>query len=93
MFVSYHIITVPPFHGEERSDPCGPFLHFRTIDDARARALGMSDGRAGPGGEKLHLGLLRLPAVYPNRGGGGHIRCRSSIRVVTALMISGRGSG
>jgi hypothetical protein len=29
---------VPPFHGEERSAPCGPFLHSRTIDDARARA-------------------------------------------------------
>jgi hypothetical protein len=78
------MITVPPFHGEERSDPCGPFLHFRTIDDARA-ALSMPDGRAGPGGETLHLGLLRLLAAHPNRGSGGHIRCRSSIRVVTVV--------
>jgi hypothetical protein len=72
IFFSYHIITVPPFHGEERSDPCGPFLHFKTIDDARA--LSMLNGRAGPGGETRHLGLLGLPAVHPNRGGGGYIR-------------------
>ena len=78
------MITVPPFHGEERSDPCGPFLHFRTIDDARA-ALSMLNGRAGSGGKTLHLGLLRLPDVHPNRGGGGHLRCRSSIRVVTVV--------
>jgi hypothetical protein len=79
MFVSHHIITVPPFHGEECSDPCGPFLHFKTIDDARA-ALSLLDGRVGPGGETRHLGLLRLTAMHPNRSGGGHIRCRSSIR-------------
>jgi hypothetical protein len=30
-------------------------------------ALGMLDGRAGPGGETLHVGLLRLPAMHPDR--------------------------
>jgi hypothetical protein len=84
MFVSYYIITVPSFHGEERSDPCGPFLHFRTIDDARA-APSMLDGRAGPGGETLHLGLLCLPAAHLNHGGGEYVRCRSSVRVVTVV--------
>jgi hypothetical protein len=66
MFVSYHIITVSPFQGEGRSDPRSAFLHFGTIDDARA-ALSMLDGRVGPGGETLHVGLLRLPAVHLNR--------------------------
>jgi hypothetical protein len=78
---------VPPFHGEEHLGPCGPSLHFKTIDDARA-ALSMLDGRAGPGGETLHVGLLRLPAVHPNRGGGEHVRCRSSIRDDSGEMIS-----
>jgi hypothetical protein len=57
---------VPPFRGEKRSDPRGAFLQFETIDDART-ALGMLDGRVGPGGETLHVGLSRLPAVHPNR--------------------------
>ena len=82
MFVSYHVIKVP-FH-EEHSDSRGAFLHFMTIDNVRAM-LSMLDGRAGPGGETLHLGLLRLLAAHPNRGSGGHIRCRSSIRVVTVV--------
>jgi hypothetical protein len=84
IFFSYHIITVPPFHGEEHSDPCGPSLHFKTIDDARA-ALSMLDRRTGPVGETQHLELLRLPPVHPNRGGGKHKWCRSSIRVVTVV--------
>ena len=60
------LITVPPFRGEERSDARCAYLQFGTIDDARA-ALRVLDGRAGPGGEKLQVGLARLPAVHPNR--------------------------
>jgi hypothetical protein len=60
------IKTVPPFRGEKRSDPRSAFLKFQTIDDARM-ALQMLDGRAGPGGETLHVGLSRLPAVHSNR--------------------------
>ena len=60
------ITTVPPFRGEERSDPRGAFLQIGSIDDART-ALGMLNGRAGPGGETLQVGLTRLPAVHPNR--------------------------
>src|SRR5258708_33007281 len=59
-------MTVPPFRGEKRTDPRCAFLQFGTIDDART-ALRMLDGRAGPGGERLHVGLSRLPAVHPNR--------------------------
>jgi len=57
---------VPPFRGEKRTEPRGVFLHFRSIDDARAglRAL---DGRQGPGGETLHVTLSRMSAVHPNR--------------------------
>jgi len=56
---------VPPFRGEKRTEPRGAFLHFRSIDDARAglRAL---DGRRGPGGETLHVTLSRMSAVHPN---------------------------
>ena len=58
--------TVPPFRGEKRTEPRGAFLHFRSIDDARAglRAL---DGRQGPGGETLHVTLSPMSAVHPNR--------------------------
>ena len=72
---------MPPFRGEERSDARGALLKTGTIDDART-ALRMLDGRAGPGGETLQVGLTRSPAVHPNRlwrwayaveedGGGG----------------------
>jgi hypothetical protein len=66
MFVSYYIITVPSFHGEERSDTHGVFLHFRTEDDTHT-ALSMLrlDGRMGPGSETLRVGLLRPPARPP----------------------------
>jgi hypothetical protein len=36
------------------------------MDDARA-ALRMLDGRVGPGGKTLHVGLLRPPAVHANQ--------------------------
>ena len=57
---------VPPFRGEKRTEPRGAFLHFHSIDDARAglRAL---DGRQGPGGETLHVALSRMSAVHPNQ--------------------------
>jgi hypothetical protein len=51
---------------EERSDLCGAFLQFGKIDDA-CTALRKLDGRAGPSGETLHVGLLRLPPVHTNR--------------------------
>jgi hypothetical protein len=53
---------VPPFRGEQRSDPRGAFLHLQSIDDARA-ALRKLDGRVGPGGEILQVVLSRLPAL------------------------------
>jgi hypothetical protein len=61
-----HVITVPPFRGEELSDLRSAFLEFGRIDDART-AVRMLDGRAGPGGETLHVGLSRLPAVHTDR--------------------------
>ena len=54
---SCHVITVPPFLGEERSDLRRAFLLFGRIDGART-ALRMLDG-----GETLYVGLSRLPAV------------------------------
>ena len=60
------MITVSPFRGEERSHARGAYLQLGTVDDERA-ALRMPDGRAGTGGEKLQVGLNRLPAVHPNR--------------------------
>ncbi len=57
---------MPPFRGEKRTDPRCAFLQFGTIDDART-ALRMLDGRVGPGGETLQVGLSRAPVVHPNR--------------------------
>jgi hypothetical protein len=57
---------VPPFRGENRSDPRSAFLQFSTRGEARA-AFRMLDGRVGPGGETLHLRLSRLPVVHPNQ--------------------------
>jgi hypothetical protein len=57
---------VPPFCGGNRSDPRSAFLRFRTVDNVRA-ALRMLDGRVGPSGETLHVGLSRPPAVHPNQ--------------------------
>ena len=59
-------IIVPPFRGENESDPRGAFLQLRTIDDAR-KALRMLDGRVGPGGETLHAGLTRPSMVHANQ--------------------------
>ncbi|KAH9054768.1 hypothetical protein EDB87DRAFT_1419965 [Lactarius vividus] len=56
----------PPFRGEERSAPRCAFLHFRTIDDARA-GLHMLDGREGPGGEALRVSLSCPTAVHLKR--------------------------
>jgi hypothetical protein len=36
-----------------------------TVDDSRA-ALRLLDGRVGPGGDMLHVGLSRPPAVHPD---------------------------
>jgi hypothetical protein len=57
---------VPPFRGEQRSDPRRAFLHLKSIDGARA-ALRKLDGRVGPGGEVLQLTLSRLPVLPPAR--------------------------
>jgi hypothetical protein len=57
---------VAPFRGEERTDPRGAFLLFRSVDDARA-ALRALDGRKGPGGETLRVTLSPAPAMHPNR--------------------------
>lgn len=57
---------MPPFRGETRSDPRRALLRFRTIDGARA-ALRTLDGRVGPGGETLRVGLSRPPVVHPNQ--------------------------
>ena len=57
---------MPPFRGEKRTDPRCAFLQFGTIDDART-ALRMLDGRVGPSGETLQVGLSRAPVVHPNR--------------------------
>jgi hypothetical protein len=56
---------VPPFRGETCSDSRGAILRFRAVDDARA-ALRMLDRPVRPGGETLHMGLSRAPAVHPN---------------------------
>ena len=63
---SCRVITVPPFRGEDRSALRSAFLEFGGIDDART-ALRMLEGRAGPGGETLNVGLSRLPAVHTDR--------------------------
>lgn len=55
--------VLPPFRGEERSAPRGAFLHFRSIDDARA-GLHRLDGREGPNGEALRVSLSCFPAVH-----------------------------
>jgi hypothetical protein len=88
---------VPPFRGEKRTDPGCEFLQFGTIDDAHT-ALRMLDGRVGPGGETLQVGLSRAPAVHPNRMWGGRIRSRILqivvvVREKSVLRISGEGSG
>jgi hypothetical protein len=91
MFVSYHVITVP-FH-EEHSDSRGAFLHFMTIDNVRA-TLSMLDGRAGPGGETLHVGSLRLPAMDPSWLWWWTYKVQEQYKAKEcALRISGRGSG
>ncbi len=54
---------MPPFRGEERSGYRGAFLRFRTVDDAHV-ALRMLDGRVGPGGEVMRMGLSRPPLVH-----------------------------
>jgi hypothetical protein len=51
---------------EERSDLCGAFFAIREDRHASA-AFRKLDGRAGPGGETLHVGLSRLPPVHTNR--------------------------
>ncbi|KAH9970270.1 hypothetical protein BJV74DRAFT_867387 [Russula compacta] len=58
--------VLPPFRGEDRSNPRGAMLHFRSIDHARA-GLRKLDGRAGPGGETLYVSLSRHPAVHTNQ--------------------------
>ncbi|KAI9507299.1 hypothetical protein F5148DRAFT_1206079, partial [Russula earlei] len=58
--------VLPPFRGEQRSDPRGAYLHFQSIDDARA-GLRKLDRRAGPRGETLHVSLSRLPSVHPDQ--------------------------
>jgi len=60
---------VPPFRGEKRWEPRGAFLHFRSIDDARAglRALDGRKGPSGSGSETLHLTLSRRSAVHSDR--------------------------
>ena len=60
---SRRVITVPPFYKEDRSTLRSAFLEFNGIDDARM-ALCMLDGRLGPAGETLNVGLSRLPAVH-----------------------------
>ena len=60
---SRRVITVPPFYKEDRSTLRSAFLEFNGIDDARM-ALCMLDGRVGPAGETLNVGLSRLPAVH-----------------------------
>jgi hypothetical protein len=57
---------VPPFRGEQRSDPRGAFLHLQSIDDARA-AFRKLDGRVGPDGETLQVALSRLPVLNLDR--------------------------
>ena len=57
---------MPPFRGEKHADLRSAILRFKTIDDARA-ALHMLDGRVGPGGETLHVGLSRPSVVHPNQ--------------------------
>lgn len=58
----YLFLIVPPFRGEQRSDPRCAFLQLPSIDEARA-ALRKLDGRMGPGGETLQFTLSRLPAL------------------------------
>src|SRR6266567_7754294 len=56
--------VVPPFRGEKRSDPRSAFIRYMTTDQARV-AFCMLDGRVGPGGKTLHVGLSRPLAVHP----------------------------
>jgi hypothetical protein len=88
MFVSYHIIIVPSFHGEGRSDPRGAFLHFR-----RVRSTRILDGRGGPGGETLHVRLLRQPCVRIGCGGVNVQEQYKGGGGGEMMRISGRGSG
>ena len=59
------VIAVPLFRREDRADARGAFLQLGTIDDARTE-LSILDGRAGPGGEMVQVGLTRAPVVHPN---------------------------
>ena len=66
-------ITMPydePFRGKRHSDPRRAFLQYRKRDDART-ALRMLDGRlqgrVGPSGETLYVGLSHPPAVHLNQ--------------------------
>jgi hypothetical protein len=58
-------MIVPPFRGENQSDPRSAFLRFKETDNART-ALRMLDGRAGPGGETLDVRLSCAPVVHTN---------------------------
>ena len=76
---------MPPFRGGKRSDPRGAFLRFKKLNDAHV-ALRMLDGRLGPGGETLYVGLSRLPVVDLNQMWGW-------IRKVGDMEKSGGGEG